>query len=184
MTTHVPIRDLMSNAVPDLADKARELRIMEQLSVDDPTLCYECGKCTSGCPAFLLKELMPHRIMGLVNLGFIDELVNGDVIWACTICLRCKDRCPQAVSPVDAIWALRNLATAKGIQNPNGFNIMLGALLEKGIYQDAQENLCRNVETGKKSFKTRQTVGLEGVSTPTDKDKFQMALIAIMQEEI
>ena len=174
----------MSNSVPEPAEKAKELRILHQLSVDDPSLCYECGKCTSGCPAFLLKELMPHRIMGLVNLGFIDELVNSDVIWACTICLRCKDRCPQDVSPVDAIWALRNLATARGIQNPNGFNIMLGALLERGVYQEAQERMCRDTTTGKKSFKGRPEVGLTQVSMPTDKDKFQQALIEIMQEEL
>ena len=178
------IRDLMSNQHPQHEMKKQELRILEQLSVDDASLCYECGKCTSGCPAFLLKELMPHKIMGLTNLGFIDEMLNGQEIWACTICLRCKDRCPQNVSPVDVIWALRAMATQRGIQNPHGYNVMLQSILERGIYQDPQEVMVRNVETKKKSFTDRAQLGLSPASTPKDKDKFMQALMEAMQEEL
>ncbi len=178
------IRDLMSNQVPDAQMKAQGLRILEQLSVDDAALCYECGKCTSGCPAFLLKELMPHKIMGLLNLGFVDEMINGQEIWACTICLRCKDRCPQNVSPVDVIWGLRAIATQRGIQNPHGFNVMLSSILERGIYQDPQEVMVKDVATKKKGFVDRAALGLPPASTPKDKGKFMEALMSAMQEQL
>ena len=172
------IIDLMSTSKPDFDIRAMERRILEQLNVLDPSKCYECGKCTSGCPAMELMELHPHEVMAMINLGFIDELIKSDIIWCCVTCLKCQERCPQQVSPVEAILALRTLAVAKGAPVPEGFQTMLTAILEKGYFQDAQEIMIRDVETGKKGFAQRTDFGLNDHKGPLDKEKFKAMMMA------
>lgn len=176
--------DLMSTSKPDHESRALERRILTQLQILDPNKCFECAKCTSGCPAMKLLELHPHEVMGMVNLGLIDELIKSDVIWCCVTCLKCQERCPQRVSPVETILALRNLAVAKGLSIPEGFSTMLTAILEKGYFQDAQEIMTRDVETGKKGFTDRTGVGLSEHKGPVDKDKFKAMMMAAFTQSV
>jgi heterodisulfide reductase subunit C len=176
--------DLMSTSKPAIDERAMERAILLKLSVLDPNKCFECAKCTSGCPAMKLLELHPHEVMGLVNLGFIDELIKSDVIWCCMTCLKCQERCPQKVSPVETILALRTLAVAKGMPIPEGFSTMLTAILEKGYFQDPQEMMTRDTETGKKGFTERDGLGLSEHKGPVDKDKFKAMLMAALSQTL
>ncbi|UCH88552.1 MAG: 4Fe-4S dicluster domain-containing protein [Thermoplasmata archaeon] len=176
--------DLMSTSKPEVDARTLERRLLDQLQISDPNKCFECAKCTSGCPAMKLLELHPHEVMGLVNLGFIDELIKSDVIWCCVTCLKCQERCPQRVSPVEAILALRTLAVAKGMPIPEGFSTMLTAILEKGYFQDPQEMMTRDAESGKKGFTDRKDLGLSDHKGPEDKDKFKAMLMAALTQSI
>ena len=50
-------------------------------------------------------------------LGGIDKLVAEDsIIWKCSNCYNCYERCPQDVRPVEVIIALKNLAGEEGAQ--------------------------------------------------------------------
>lgn len=178
------IIDLMSTSKPDKDAKAIELRILSQLQILDPTKCFECGKCTSGCPAMKLLELEPHNVMALVNLGFVDELIKSDIIWCCVTCLKCQERCPQRVSPVETILGLRTLAVAKGLAIPEGYSAMLTAILEKGYFQDEQEIMIRDVNTGKKGFNKRSDFGLPEHKGPVDVEKFKAMLMAAFTQTL
>jgi heterodisulfide reductase subunit C len=178
------IIDLMSTSKPDNDTRTLERRILAQLQVIDPSKCFECGKCTSGCPAMKLLELEPHNIMALVNLGFVDELIKSELIWCCMTCLKCQERCPQRVSPVEVILALRTLAVAKGAPVPEGYQAMLTAILEKGYFQDEQEIMTRNIETGKKGFAQRKDFGLAEHKGPIEKEKFKAMLMAAFTQSV
>ncbi len=81
-----------------------------------PEVCFGCNKCVSGCPvAEIHNEYRPNRIVRLAYLGFVDELIESGVIWYCTQCLKCSERCPMEVYPASVIVALRNIASKRGM---------------------------------------------------------------------
>jgi heterodisulfide reductase subunit C len=66
-------------------------------------------------------------------LGFQDVLIQSDsVIWNCTNCYTCSERCPQDVRPVDVIIALKNMC-AKENKAPDVLGKISNAVLETGI---------------------------------------------------
>ena len=59
--------------------------------------CYQCKKCTSGCPVAGYADLHPAQIMRLTQLGDLDTVLASDFIWLCTGCETCTSRCPQSI---------------------------------------------------------------------------------------
>jgi len=78
----------------------------------EPEVCFRCNKCVSGCPvAKIIDDYRPNRIVKMAYFGYIDELINSELIWYCTQCFTCTERCPMEVAPADVIIALRNVAS-------------------------------------------------------------------------
>ncbi|MCD6469049.1 MAG: 4Fe-4S dicluster domain-containing protein [Thermoplasmata archaeon] len=173
------IKDLtsMAEAQVELREEInnRLLRLQNELS----DYCFQCAKCTSGCEAHKLLELEPHKIMALLKRGLIDEMVNSDVIWTCMSCFKCRERCPQKVSPVDVLFALKNLAVMGGKQIPGNYTSMLQSILSMGLIQDVQEVQTRDMKT-----RRREDLGLPRVSKPKDASKFQMVLTKLAVEKV
>ena len=77
----------------------------------NPARCYQCGKCTAGCPMAEEMPTRPHQMMRLVQLGR-RALLSDPSIWLCLTCETCSSRCPMDVEPARIIDALRELALA------------------------------------------------------------------------
>jgi len=137
------ITDQMTSKKPDAGLR---LRVLSKIGEHKPYSCYQCIKCTSGCPSMKMLELKPHEIVALAKAGFIDELVNSGIIWTCATCLKCKERCPQAVAPVDLILALRNLAVEKEAKVPESYLHDLSMILECGYVSRPQATITRKLE--------------------------------------
>lgn len=137
------VLDLMTNKRPD--SKLR-LQAINKIGEHKPYSCYQCIKCTSGCPAMKMLEIMPHQIVGLVRLGFVEDVINSGIIWACAMCLKCKERCPQEVAPVDLILALRNLAIEREVKVPESHLQSVSMILETGFVQKPMETVTRKLE--------------------------------------
>jgi heterodisulfide reductase subunit C len=75
--------------------------------------CYQCGKCTAGCPLAETMERMPHQLIRLVQLGHVDRAAGDPSIWRCVSCLTCSARCPQKVDCAEILDALRRHAAAR-----------------------------------------------------------------------
>jgi len=135
--------DLMTSKKPD---SALRLRVLGKIGEQKPHNCYQCIRCTSGCPSMKMLELKPHQIVALTRAGFIDELINSGIVWTCATCLKCKERCPQAVAPVDLIIALRNLAVEKEVKVPESFLHDVSMILECGYISRPQPTITRNLE--------------------------------------
>lgn len=100
----------MQVAVPQFMEELRRM-----VGDQAPGYCYECMKCTSGCPAARLQpEFRPHQIIGATRLGFRDQLLDLKAIWNCTTCNHCVETCPQDVAPTDVIRSLRRIAVRSG----------------------------------------------------------------------
>ncbi|MBI5489841.1 MAG: 4Fe-4S dicluster domain-containing protein [Deltaproteobacteria bacterium] len=80
----------------------------------NPAKCYQCGKCSAGCPMAEETRLRPHDILRLVQRGRRDRLFADDSIWLCLTCETCSARCPNEVGPARIIDALRELALESG----------------------------------------------------------------------
>ena len=141
--------------------------------------CFQCAKCTSGCEAHKLLELEPHKIVALLKRGLINELVNSDVIWTCMTCLKCRERCPQRVAPVEIMFALKNMAVASGKQIPGKYTGMLQSILSIGLIQDIQQTATRSNKILK-----RDDLGIPPLSKPTDVAKFQAGIMKIAIEKV
>lgn len=59
--------------------------------------CYQCGKCSAGCPVAEMTDLLPHRVIRLAQLGQRGEILRARHIWLCTGCGTCTERCPNQV---------------------------------------------------------------------------------------
>ena len=85
------------------------IKKVEKLSGQDILACYQCGRCSAGCPMASYMDILPNQIIRLVQLGVRDRLLNSGAIWSCVSCLTCNSRCPKGVNIAEVIEALRVL---------------------------------------------------------------------------
>jgi len=84
----------------------------------DPALCYQCGKCSAGCPVRAYTDEAPNRVVRFVQLGFDDQALNTRTIWLCAGCQTCTTRCPQEFDLAGFMDAMRELALKRGVTPP------------------------------------------------------------------
>jgi heterodisulfide reductase subunit B len=72
-------------------------RIREELG-ENVYLCYQCVKCTSGCPVAEYFDWQPNQIMRAIQLGQEDIALQSKTPWLCASCLTCTTRCPQGLN--------------------------------------------------------------------------------------
>ncbi|MEJ2412363.1 MAG: heterodisulfide reductase-related iron-sulfur binding cluster [Anaerolineales bacterium] len=85
-------------------------RIREELG-ENVYLCYQCVKCTSGCPVSDYFDWQPNQIMRSVQLGQEDIALESKTPWLCSSCLTCTTRCPQGLN----ITAIMEFLTREGL---------------------------------------------------------------------
>ena len=76
--------------------------------------CYQCGKCSAGCPMAERFDLMPNQLLRLVQLDRIEPAVRSEAIWLCVSCMICTTRCPKSVDCAGVFDALRQISAAEG----------------------------------------------------------------------
>lgn len=79
-------------------------------------LCYQCVKCTSGCPLAEFFDWQPNQIMRAVQLGQEDIALESDTPWLCAACQTCSTRCPQDLDINAVMEYLTREAHARGIK--------------------------------------------------------------------
>ena len=88
---------------------------VSELSGQNLNLCYQCGKCSAGCPMSFAMDLLPNQVMRLVQLGLAEDIAGCKTIWLCASCLACTVRCPRGVDIARVMEALRLLSLRKNI---------------------------------------------------------------------
>jgi heterodisulfide reductase subunit C2 len=82
---------------------------IEALSGQDLLACYQCGKCSAGCPMAKYMDILPNQMIRFAQLGLKDELLASNAIWMCVSCLTCNTRCPKGVKIAEVIEAVRQI---------------------------------------------------------------------------
>ena len=88
---------------------------VEEISGEHLPSCYQCGKCSAGCPMSFAMDLMPNQIIRLAQLGLEEDIANSKTIWLCASCLTCALRCPRGVDLAKIMEALRLLTLRENI---------------------------------------------------------------------
>ena len=83
------------------------VRKVEELSGQNLMACYQCGKCSAGCPAIAQMDILPNQIIRLAQLGMKNELLASKAIWLCASCMTCNTRCPKGINIAEVIEAVR-----------------------------------------------------------------------------
>jgi heterodisulfide reductase subunit C len=78
--------------------------------------CFQCGKCSSGCPVSFAMDYAPHQIIRLVQYGLRDVVFSSATIWVCASCQTCTTRCPNEVDLAHLMDCLRQLALEAGAE--------------------------------------------------------------------
>ena len=95
--------------------KASSITIDSDLNVP---ACYQCRRCTNGCPVTFAMDIYPDRVIRLVNLGQMDRVLSCDTIWICSACETCTTRCPNDVDIAGVMDHLKETAIERGIKIP------------------------------------------------------------------
>ncbi len=90
-----------------------ELEKISEVADQNLYSCYQCGKCTAGCPVVSLMEIPPNEVIRLTQLGKLDRIFDANTIWVCAACLTCSVRCPRGVNIAETMEALRQLQLRK-----------------------------------------------------------------------
>ena len=89
---------------------------VEELSGEKISTCYQCEKCTNGCPVTFAMDIVPHKLMRLLHLGLVDEALHSDTIWVCASCETCTTRCPNGIDIAHVMDTLRQLSQRERIK--------------------------------------------------------------------
>jgi heterodisulfide reductase subunit B len=95
---------------PDLAK-----RVQEELG-QNVYLCYQCVKCTSGCPVGEFFDWQPNQILRALQLGQEDIALESQTPWLCASCQTCTTRCPQNLDITAIMEFLTREAVARGLE--------------------------------------------------------------------
>ncbi len=89
---------------------------IEKLSGQKISTCYQCEKCTNGCPMTFAMDIAPHQVMHSIQMGLTDEVLKSDTIWVCASCETCTARCPNEIDIAHVMDTLRQQSVLKGVK--------------------------------------------------------------------
>jgi len=102
--------DIPMETVSEFADIIKETG---RFGVD---WCYQCQKCTSGCPVSYAMDYTPAQLLHATQLGLSELVLNSKTIWLCASCQTCTTRCPQNVDLAGTMDELRIIAQRRKIR--------------------------------------------------------------------
>jgi heterodisulfide reductase subunit C len=105
--------------------------ILEATGINAAT-CYQCGKCSAGCPMASESALRPHNVMRLVMQDRREQALTDESIWLCLTCETCSARCPNDCDTARVIDAVRELSLEAGAaEMPRTISAFHKAFLEQ-----------------------------------------------------
>jgi heterodisulfide reductase subunit C len=80
--------------------------------------CYQCRKCSNGCPLTFAMDIPPDRVIRLALLGAEDQVLGSNTIWVCSSCETCTTRCPNGIDIAGVMDWLKEEALKRGLPVP------------------------------------------------------------------
>lgn len=85
------------------------VRRIQEISDQKVADCYQCGRCTAGCPFAAFMDAPPNQIIRFMQLGMKNDVLTANSPWFCAACLVCQARCPRGVDIPRLMEAVRTL---------------------------------------------------------------------------
>lgn len=87
---------------------------IQERSGQNLSRCYQCKKCTGGCPTVSWFEWPNHAVVRMIQRGMKEALLESKAIWMCVTCETCGTRCPNGIHLSPIMDALRSMAMEEG----------------------------------------------------------------------
>jgi len=97
-------------AASEVESKSTLLAEIKALHDTPITRCYQCGKCSAGCPMAEEMDLLPHQVMQCILLDRRDKVLDAQTPWLCASCLTCSARCPMDIDIAAVMDGLRQIS--------------------------------------------------------------------------
>ena len=116
----------------------------------DFATCTECGRCQSACPAWTTEKPLSPKLL-VMNLrdnmfasagtlltgegeqtALVPNVIDPDVLWACTTCGACVNECPVDIEHIDAIVDMRRYQVLMESEFPSEAGLMLRNVENQG----------------------------------------------------
>jgi heterodisulfide reductase subunit C len=124
---------------------------LKQSTDVDVKKCYQCGKCSAGCPLSMEMDYTPNYIMRMLQTEdqhLEEKVLRSLTIWLCLSCEMCYSRCPMSTEIPKIMDFLREKSLSKKMVNPKAKKILAfhqsflksiektGRLYEMGLIAD------------------------------------------------
>jgi heterodisulfide reductase subunit C len=98
---------MLTHASETLSPRAALRKKLEDLSGEKISACFQCQKCTGGCPVTFAMDLPPHVVIRLLHLGQLEKVLDANTYWVCAACETCSTRCPNSIDIAHVMDTLR-----------------------------------------------------------------------------
>lgn len=101
-----------------------KVKINTKESLND---CYQCGKCSAGCPLIDEMDIPPNQIIRMLQLEMPEldkKVLESYSIWLCLTCETCYSRCPKDVNLPEIMDFLRAESIKRNLVNPKAKDIL------------------------------------------------------------
>jgi heterodisulfide reductase subunit C len=93
-------------------------RKVYQASGENINLCYQCQKCSSGCPVGFAMDYTPAELAHAIRLGLDDLVFSSKTVWLCASCETCTTRCPQDVDLAKVMDTVKMISLKEKKKSP------------------------------------------------------------------
>ncbi len=69
---------------------------IERATGENAFLCYQCQRCSAGCPMAEHFDLLPSEVLRAIQEGD-ESVIRSRTVWLCASCQTCNTRCPQGI---------------------------------------------------------------------------------------
>jgi heterodisulfide reductase subunit C len=101
---------------PMIPKESSFLLEVAQASGVDLQACYQCQKCSAGCPVVEAMDLLPNQVLRHIQYGHRERVLGSNTIWICASCYTCSVRCPNDIDIAKIMDTLRHLAIHSGVK--------------------------------------------------------------------
>ena len=92
------------------------LREVEEVSGEKVATCFQCERCTNGCPVTFAMDIVPHKLIHMIHIGLRNQVLEGNTMWVCAACEACTTRCPNDIDIAHMMDSLRQIAERTGVE--------------------------------------------------------------------
>ena len=76
--------------------------------------CYQCQKCSAGCPVNFAMDILPNQMFRHIQYDHRDKVLSSKTIWLCASCHTCSTRCPNSIDIAKVMDTLRSISAQSG----------------------------------------------------------------------